>query len=355
MKKFRRILGMTLVLTMLLVLCACGDTDTATTQTKGSLDNTGDGAVLTLKLGGTVAEDHPITQAEYKFAELVEELSEGQIVIEVYPNCQLGAAREMFEAVQMGNLDIVESGSMVLGNFTDQIKFLNLPFLFNGREAAIAWKQTEENQQLMQSIAEETGLYEFGYLENGSFQLETRATPGNIPQDLQGMKFRSQESECFMQTLSVLGANPTAMAFSELYTALQQGVVDGHVNPLVVIYANGFDEVTPNITMVNLFYDLTGMYISYDRWKEMSEEQQNILIEAMEQATLYEFELLSAQAAEVMEALEQSCTIYNPTDAEMEQWKTAVEPVYDWFSATYGTENIKHYFEIIDQCNADNP
>lgn len=86
-------------------------------------------------------------------------------MIEVYPNCQLGAAREMFEAVQMGNLDIVESGSMVLGNFTDQIKFLNLPFLFNGREAAVAWKQTEENQQLMQSIAEETGLYEFGYVE----------------------------------------------------------------------------------------------------------------------------------------------------------------------------------------------
>lgn len=94
------------------------------------------------------------------------------------------------------------------------------------------------------------------------------------------MKFRSQDGLFYADAVRA-GGKSHRMAFSELYTALQQGVVDGHINPLVTIYANGFDEVTPNITVVNLFYDLTGMYISYDRWKEMSEEQQNILIEAM--------------------------------------------------------------------------
>lgn len=159
MKKLSALFLSLLLVMTLLAACGQGETqgDTTqgnnTTQTDNETVQT-DGETYTIQLAGSVAEDHPITLGLYKFEELAEEYSDGRIQVDVYPNGQLGSNREYYEQCQQGNIQMAEGGAVVLANFTDKFKFMQLPYLFNSRESVQNFLNSETGKALSLEIAE---------------------------------------------------------------------------------------------------------------------------------------------------------------------------------------------------------
>ena len=309
---------------------------------------------LHLVCGGTVAYDHAITQGEFFFAEKVEEASGGAITVDVFPNCELGSAREQLEAIQLGNLDMMEAGSNNIAGFTDKLKFSNLPYLFDSREAVIDFFTGPKGEELALAIAEETGIYAFAWLENGFFLLNTTVGPIETPADVKGMKFRVLQNNVYMETHSVLGMNPTPMAFTELFTALQQGVVQGQCNSSVTTYTGNFFEVAPYVSDIRYIYDITGFWISYEKWNSLDSATQELLKNIGKEMTEYQFELSKTMAVECLDLMDEMPNVYVTrfTDEELEPWKEALAPMYDWYESNYDDPSWPVFKDEIDALNA---
>ena len=229
-----------LALTLACAMCAslmvgCGSSGSSSSgSTSGSSSSGSSSETYTIQLAGSVSEDHPITQSLNKFKELAEQYSNGRLKVEVYPNGQLGSNREFYEQCQSGNIQMAEAGAVILANFTNKFKFMQLPFLFNSREACQNFLKSDAGQQLNKDIAEETGIYPLVYFENGWQAVTNSKKEIKTPDDLSGLKIRTQENDILLEIYTEMGCNPTPMAFSELFTAMQQKTVDGQVNPALI-------------------------------------------------------------------------------------------------------------------------
>lgn len=139
--------------------------------------------------------------------------------MDVYPNGQLGSNREYYEQCQQGNIQMAEGGAVVLANFTDKFKFMQLPYLFNSRESVQNFLNSETGKALSLEIAEETGIYPLVYFENGWQAVTNSSHEIRTPEDMKGLKIRTQENDILLEIYTQMGANPIPMAFSELFTA----------------------------------------------------------------------------------------------------------------------------------------
>ncbi len=310
-----------------------------------------DGTVYKLTVGGCCTEDHPITQALYKFKEICEEESGGQIEVEVYPNSQLGSNRELVESVQHGDTSICEVGAVVLASFTDKFKFTSLPYLFDSSEAAINFiNYTDVGQQLILDVAEETGVYALWFDENG-WQTMTSNVPIHTPDDLSGIKLRTQENDLLLELYAEMGANPMSMAYTELFTALQQGTCDASVNPPLIIQTGNFYEVQEYITDVNAVYDYDIVGIDYNLYKSLPDDLREIVDNAAAESRDFSLQGSRDADAEAVAILEENNTVYYLTDDERQQFVDATAGVYDWFRENIDEPNLDLYLDAIAECN----
>ena len=247
---------------------------------------------------------------------------------------------------------MAEGGAVVLANFTDKFKFMQLPYLFNSREAVQNFLNSETGKALSLEIAEETGIYPLVYFENGWQAVTNSSREIRTPEDMKGLKIRTQENDILLETYTQMGANPIPMAFSELFTAMQQRTIDGQVNPALIASTGNYDEVQSYITDVNAVYDATAISINYDFYKSLPEDLQAVVDQAAQEACAFQLQLSADEEAGAFQALaDGGMTVTYLTDEERAAFQEATAGIADWFAAQGVEPNLDAYLEEIQVCN----
>lgn len=259
----------------------------------------------TIRLGHGLDVSHSVHKAMVKMGEDLAQLSDGKLKLEIYPSQQLGTERQCLELLQIGSLDMTKVSVGVLENFAPKMKVLGLPFLFRDREHSFTVLDGPIGQQLLNE-GEQYWLKGLGYYDAGSRSFYTKDKPVNTPEDLAGQKIRVMESVTAMDMVSDLGGSPTPISWGELYTALQQGVVDGAENNPPSFYLSRHYEVAKYYTLDEhtVLPDvlLAGTYL----WDKLTSEEQGWLKQAVETSVVYQRKLWLEAENEALEAVQKA-------------------------------------------------
>ena len=289
-----------------------------------------------LTFASAYAPDDHQTLALEEFARLAGEYTDGEVQIDVAAGGVLGGERDVAEGIQIGTVDGAILGG-ILQNFDPAMAILEFPFLFKNTEHVNAVMQGEVGEQIRQRLVEQTGIRALGYVMRTPRELTTLEAVESL-EDLRGMQIRVPEMQAHLETWRALGANPTPIAFTEVYNALQQGVVDGQENPIGVIYANGFGEVVNYLAWTDHLVGFMLITISEDVFQGLTPEQQDALVQAAEDARVFNDQLLEDLNAEWVANLGEQVTY---TEPDMQPWRDAVADVpqgfyqYEGFQALY--------------------
>ena len=347
----KRLLSTVLASVIGLSLVACGSSSTATTtaaaaeetqasaaETKAEA-STASEAEYVIKVGHTLQENTPAHTGWLKFKEEVEKNSNGQIAVEIYPNSELGSERVMFEQCQMGTLEIAYGTTSVLANFDQTFSVLDMPFLFSNEAAA----RKAVNGELCEKVAEglaDINLVKVCYMENGIRHVTNSQKAINTPDDLKGLKIRTMENSIHMSTFSHLGASPTPMAFTELFTALQQKTVDGEENPIFLIQTSRFDEVQKYLSLTGHFYTSGIATMNKDFYDSLPDDLKTVVLEAAAVARDAEYAACDEQNATALEALKKTMEVNEISPENHQLFVEAAAPVYDEVRALLGDEIV---------------
>lgn len=338
MKYMRKIaLCLSLALMLSMSLTACGDSEKPAASSGAEEPNK---EAIVIKLGHTTAEDSAYHYAASKFAELVDEKSDGAIRVDIYPNSQLGADRDMLEGLTLNTVQMSMPGGLTLASYEPSIAILSLPFLYENREQAYAVLDSEVAQEVY-SASLNFGVRVLASADNGFRQLGTK-DPVNSLEDLKGMKIRVPDSALYMDTWTLLGAAPSPTAWNELFSALQTGVVDGEEAPLGIFGTSGFGEICKNFAYINYLYDAPVLAIGENFYQSLSAEHQQILSEAAKEACVLEREWVQEDETKWQEKIETQwgVTFTNP---DLKPFQDAVAPIYK----NYDQATLEKIFEIL--------
>lgn len=295
------------------------------------------GFEATYRLGHVVDETHPYNLGSLRFAELIEEYTDGKIKIEVFPAGQLAPGeRELIEGLQIGTVDFTVTASAPVSGFSESVMALDLPFMFRNHAHVDQVMEGEIGRRLLDDM-EDVGIKGLYWWENGFRNITHRSQAIKTPSDLAGQKYRLMENPVHLRTFETLGADPTPMAWGEVYTSLQVGVIDGQENPIAIIYHNRVYEVQETITLSGHFYSPSPFMMSLDVYESMPPEYQELVMKAAEEAGQYmkaEKRSTRDEQVELMKT-EYGKTIVYEEDLNFEEWQQAVMPVYDWFKERY--------------------
>ncbi|MFC3285835.1 TRAP transporter substrate-binding protein [Litchfieldella rifensis] len=236
-------------------------------------------AEQTLKFAHGAAEGNPRWEASELFAQLVEESTDGEIKIDVGGNAQYGDDMEAISQMRLGTLAMSANSQGATASVVPEFNLLGLPFLFDSLPTAWRVMDGEVGDEL-KKVANEKGLVLLTLWDNGIRHVSNSVQPIESPEDLEGMKVRTPPDEMTVDIFEALGANPTPMNFSELYIALQQGVVDGQENPLMNIYSSKIYEVQDYISLTAHKYESTPVFISKMVWDSLAPDHQEAIQEA---------------------------------------------------------------------------
>jgi len=240
-----------------------------------------------IRLGHGLDVTHSVHQAMLKADEQLNDLSNGKMRIQIYPNQQLGSERECLELLQIGSLDMAKVSGAVMENFAPKIRVFGLPFLFKNRKHLFRVLDGPIGKELLQE-GENYWLRGLAYYDSGSRSFYTRNRPINNPQDLKGLKIRVQESVSAFEMVKQLGGSPTPISWGELYTSLQQGVVDGAENNPPSFYLSRHYEVCKYyiIDEHTMIPDL--LVASTHLWERLTEQEKTWLQKAIDRSIPYQ-------------------------------------------------------------------
>jgi TRAP-type transport system periplasmic protein len=273
------------------------------------------------------------------FLNTLAEVSGGAFVGEQAPAGVLGGERDMIEGLQIGSLDIVITSTGPLGNFVPEVYALDLPFLFRDYDHARAVLDGDIGQDLLARIGE-NNLVGLAWSENGFRQVTNSEREVRTPADLAGLKLRTMENKVHMAAFQEMGASPTPMAFPELFTALQQGVVDGQENPITVITASKFWEVQKYVSMTAHVYSPAVILASPALWGGLSDEQKGWFMQAAAaSATATRAEVNRLENAGVSLLREKGMTVI--TDIDKAPFAALAEASYSVYTDQYGTGMVE--------------
>ncbi|CTQ34752.1 TRAP transporter substrate-binding protein [Jannaschia rubra] len=273
------------------------------------------------------------------FIDTLEELSGGEWTGEQAPAGQLGGERDMIEGLQIGSLDVVITSTGPLGNFVPEVYALDLPFLFRDYDHARKVLDGEIGQELLARI-DENNLVGLGWSENGFRHVTNSQRPVETPEDLQGLKLRTMENRVHMEAFEDMGAAPTPMAFPELFTALQQGVVDGQENPITVISASKFWEVQDYASLTGHVYSPVAILASPILFDGLSDEEKGWFREAAKASA-------AATRAEVNRLEDEGVALLREngmeviTDIDKAPFAELAQEAYKVYTDEHGTEMVE--------------
>lgn len=275
-----------LVLIISLVGCGGKTQQSSTDSSQGGSESTsndepGDAEKkpsLTFRLSTTSSKGGAIYEGAMKYKELVEERSNGEIEVQVFPDGQLGKDLSALDAQRTGTIEM-SLPSTAMAQKSPEFGVFDIPFLFENSEKVEEFASGPIWEEDLQPLFEQHGLVGLGFWENGFRHITNNIRPINVPEDLEGIKLRVPESRLRVAAFKEFGANPVTMDFSEVFTALQQGVVDGQENPYVQIEAGRFFEAQKYLSITNHTYTPAYLVASKVWWDKLSPEHQKILSE----------------------------------------------------------------------------
>lgn len=293
---------------------------------------------VTIRFAHGQPENNERHKAALRFKELVEERSDNMEVL-IYPNEQLGSEAEMIESVTLNDLQMVAASAF--SQYNQSLSIFELPYLFDTYEEAWEVLDGEIGEEAAKPLLEDN-LRIIAYFENGIRHV-TANKPIESTDDFRGLNIRTPEFPLSLATFQALGANPTPMAFGELYMALQQGTVDAQENPVSNVYASRFQEVQQYLNMTAHQYMPLPVAISDDFWKTLSKEQQKIVESSAKEAAHYHRDLIVENEQKTLEKLkEEGMEVVRP---DTEQFREETEPVYDRYRQQFGDEVLDKILE----------
>jgi C4-dicarboxylate-binding protein DctP len=298
-------------------------------------------APIVIKFSHVVALDTPKGQAAERFKELAEKMTKGRVKVEVYANSSLYKDKEELEALQLGAVQMLAPSLAKFGPLgVKEFEAFDLPYIFPTKQSLYNVTEGPVGKSLMQKL-EPKGIVGLAFWDNG-FKIMSANKPLHTPADFKGVKMRIQSSKVLDAQMRALGANPQVLAFSEVYQALQTGVVDGTENPPSNMYTQKMHEVQKHLTVTNHGYLGYAVIVNKKFWDGLPADIRTQLETAMRDATTYEKAIAQRDNDLAMEAIKKSgkTTIYIPTAAEQAEFRKVLLPVQQQMEGRIGKDLI---------------
>jgi len=268
---------------------------------------------MTLKLGHLANEDNSWHKASVKFGEELSALTNGRIAVEVYPNESLGKEIDLINGMQLGTVDMTITGES-LQNWAPKAALLAVPYAFKTIEDMDAFASGPVGDEIKQQIIDKVQIRPIAYFARGARDL-TSNRPIKSPADLNGLKMRVPNVPLFVDVWKALGANPGPMAFSEVFTSLQNGTIEAQENPLALIRSASFYEVQKYVNLTDHVRSWIYLTIAESTWNKLSADDQAAVMEAAKRAQAYERDLFNKSLADDRAFLESKGMTFVDVDA----------------------------------------
>ena len=332
--------SMALIFSLLLI--GCGNSGQ-----EGDADSPGEEQyVLNLGHVGPADTEHPWQRYVEIFAERVEDQTEGLVKVETYPASQLGADREMLEGMQQGVVDMALVGTIAMGNFVPEYQVWDLPYIFPsdpGQKSEIVNGPIGEE---LAGYAREKGFEVISYWHHSNRSMSNSVRSIESIDDLSAMKMRVVENPSSLDWFERIGAIPTPMGFNELYTGLQQGVIDGQDNGPGLTYGSKFSEVQPYYTYTEHIYSVLAFLVSKETWDKLPPDVQTTVKELAgeigEEQTKYSLEM-EVKYGEMMK--EDGVEVKTLSPEELKRFEESALPTYEKLAPTIGEDLVNKMLE----------
>ncbi|SIQ69250.1 C4-dicarboxylate-binding protein DctP [Janthinobacterium sp. TND4EL3] len=298
-------------------------------------------APIVIKFSHVVATDTPKGQAAERFKQLAEKATNGKVKVELYPNSQLYKDKEELEALQLGAVQMLAPSLAKFGPLgVKEFEAFDLPYIFPTKTALYNVTEGEIGKSLLKKL-EPKGITGLAYWDNG-FKVMSANKPLHTPADFKGLKMRIQSSKVLDAQMRALGANPQVLAFSEVYQALQTGVVDGTENPPSNMYTQKMHEVQKHVTVSNHGYLGYAVIVNKKFWDGLPPEIRTQLEKAMREATTFEKAIAQRDNDQALDAIKKAgkTQIYTLTVQEQAEWRKALAPVQKAMEGRIGKDLI---------------
>lgn len=296
------------------------------------------GAQTVLKMGYAVPKDSHYGVGATVLCDEIAKGTNNRYTCQHFPSSALGGEREMIEAVQLGTQDLVTTSSGPLGNFVPEVKIFDIPFLFRNYDHARKTLDGQIGQDVLKAM-QGKGLIGLAWAENGFRHMTNSKRAINSAADANGLKMRTMENKIHMEGYKTFGILPTPMAFPELFTALQQGTVDGQENPIPVILAAKFSQVQKHLSLTGHVYSPAVFILSPNVWNKLSDADKKVFTEAAKKGAQAMRKRVNDDEARGIDLLKKDgMQVVEKVDGE--SFRKAVAPAYANFAKEFGADKI---------------
>lgn len=341
----KRLVALALTLMMVASLAACGNNSAGSTSSPAGSGTTagGDQTVYKITYANTVADSNPQAINAKYMAERMSELSGGRIEMTVFNNNKLGAFSDCFQQMQQANgtVQMGDVSSASITQFSELYTPFALPFLFSSKEQSFDYFDNGETvKAIEEEFLSETNVRVLGYFYNDARALTNSKRAVSTPADCAGLKLRVMTSDVYIKTFEALNAAPVSMQFSELFSALQQGAVDGQDNGLILSMDSKFNEVQGYYTDLGHVQDTSVIFISEAFYQSLPEDLQQVVVQAAQEAVEKERQDYADKLDSYLEEMKKTMEVTILTDEQRAAFKEACTPVYDWYRGEYSQYDL---------------
>lgn len=304
--------------------------------------------VITIRTAGMVTPDHNWTQSQNLWKKYVEEQSQGRIKMEVYHSGQLGGIIEVLEGVKAGTITMGYGSAGFLMRFVPKMGVYNLPYVWN-KDRKKVWEILDGPYgQGLAKEGDKVGLKIFGYYENGFRHVTNNKRPIYTPDDLKGLKIRVISSPVYIESFKALGASPVPMDWTEVFSALQQGVIDGHENSINNVYDGKIYEVQKYLSLTGHANDIMVVYMNNKFYQDLPGDLRTIISESFRKSSLWQREENGRVNERLLAMIEQKglMKVNRLTDEQIRVFQQRCKPVYDMFSKELGGELVNQLMSL---------
>ena len=320
------------------LLAGCGTDNANGDNSKGGATNS-----VSFRLASNHPEEHPVTPSLREFAKLANEKSDGGIKIDVSPNGVLGQERDVIELVKKGTLEMAKVSASALEGFEKDYSIFSLPYVFQSTEHFYDVMDNSEAVKEIFTKTKDQGWFAIGWYSAGQRSIYTVDKKVETPADLKGLKIRVQESPTSISMIEAMGGSPTPMTFGEVYTALQQGIIDGAENNEMGLTANKHGEVAKAYSYTEHQYVPDVLIVSTKAWEKLSEDQQKELTDAAQESSNSHKDAWAKATTEAQKEAEGMGVTFYTIDKQA--FIDAAKPLHEEFKAE--NENNAKYFDDI--------
>lgn len=295
-------------------------------------------ADYTIRFASALAPEMNHSRSMELFKKEVEAESKGRVGVELFFGGSLGGTKELLDQVKAGTIQMSVATTGFMTAYAPKLGVLNFPFLFKSREAAIKLLDGPFGQEVDKLVGA-VGFKALGFEEVGWRNTINRLRPIAGIKDMQGMKIRLQPIRVHVETYRLLGANPVAMDFKELYTALQQGVIDAMEANYQNVHDQRFYEVAGYLSELPLFYDVLGRWINKPYWDALPADMKAVVEKASAKAVAYQRDVAEKEDAEALQKMIKAGVKFNKVDpAQLEEFRKTTAPIYQKFESEFGKD-----------------